>query len=339
MLYLDYSAKKTFEFCPWAWFEKYVNHRQARRGEGQRSDALTLGSLVHDGLYHWYRHHDLAIDSSVVDKLNPTPECLAEAYKLLDAYVRHYPSDPWTPMLFETPLSFSLFNWCKIVAKIDGVIEIGGQMQIPGGLNEEGIELEPGIYALEHKTKSADIDRGMYMKSWQTNLQADFQMLVLQNNAPIGPIRGVIVNVLEKPRPYVPKRVCKNCKTLLEMATYVATANGHMCPLCGYEQELSVGKGPRVERNYDCWRFLVTRTTPRLEQAKSEISQVAWQMKGMIDVDRRTVSPNRDNCCIPRLRKTCEYFTPHLYMTDTMSSDFEDTKDYVGEGMVGWKND
>lgn len=340
MLYIDYSAKQTFEFCAWAWYERYVNKRQARRREGQRDDALTLGSLVHAGLEDWYRRRVCPeISPEAIAKFDPTPECLGEAKRLLEAYTIYYPNDPYKVLLLEKPLSFDLFPWCRVVAKVDTAVEVEQGMRVPGGLNEEGLELEPGIYSLEHKTKDAEIDRGMYMASWQTNMQADFQMLVMQAKFPERPIRGVIVNVLEKPRPYVPKRTCKNCKIVLEMAAFIATSEGHCCPMCGVEQKLSVSKGPRVERKYECWRFLVTRTSERLERSLNEIRGTATTMSGMISMGMDTASPNRSNCCIPRFKKKCEYFTPHLYNVSTESSDFEDTEDYVGEGMVGWQDD
>jgi hypothetical protein len=335
MLYIDYSAKRLFEFCPWAWFERYVNKRKAREREGQRNDPLTLGSLVHKGLEAWYKNGNIDTEmAQSVSELNPTPECLAEASTLVSNYISTYPQELWTPRLFEHPLHRTLFNECELVAKIDGSFSLEEQIRIPGGWQGEGIELESGMYGLEHKTKSANIDKGLYVKSWQTNLQAAFQLLALREH--FENVRGILVNVLEKPRPYVPKCVCKNCKNLLERATYVATASGHMCPICGAEQVLSALKGPRVERKYECWRFLVTREEGQLAGSLDEIIQTSKDIEAMLDHGMEARPPNRENCVTPRQNKTCEYFTPHLYNTGTAGTEFQDQEDYVGGGMFGF---
>jgi len=338
MLFIDYSAKRLFEFCPWAWFERYVNKRKVREREGQKNDPLTLGSLVHKGLEAWYKNDNIGFEmAGIVPQLNPIQECFTEATILVSNYITTYPTELWTPQLFEHPLRRSLFNECELVAKIDGSFSLEEQLRISGGWQGEGIELEPGVYGLEHKTKSADIDKGLYVKSWQTNLQAAFQLLALQEH--FENVRGILVNVLEKPRPYVPKCVCKRCKNLLERATYVATSTGHMCPICGAEQKLSTLKGARVERKYECWRFLVTRDQASLAQSLDEIKSTAEDMAVMIQGEGMLeISPNRENCVTPNRGKTCEYFTPHLYNTDTSGQEFQDTEDYVGGGQYGWVN-
>lgn len=335
MLYIDYSAKKLFEFCPWAWFEKYVNKRKAREREGQRNNPLILGSLVHKGLEAWYKNRNIDTElAQIVPELNPTPECFTEAVTLIFNYISIHPQEFWTPQLFEYPLCYTLFKKCELIAKIDGSFSLEEQIKIPGGWQGEGIELESGVYGLEHKTKSADIDKGLYVKSWQTNLQAAFQLIALREH--FENVRGILINVLEKPRPYIPKCVCKKCKNLLERTTYVATTNGHICPVCGVEQVLSALKGPRVERKYECWRFLVTRDEESLNRALWEIKQTVGRMNDMVWDSMNRVPPNRENCVIPRLNKTCEYFTPHLYNTGTVGREFQDQEDYVGENKFGW---
>lgn len=335
MLHIDYSSYRTFHECTWLWYEKYVNKVMAARPEGQRSDALALGSLVHSGIENWYKHGRPEISPSVINFINPTPDCFGEATTLLQEYIRWYPQEVWVPGVFEKPLALDL-QGTKIVAKIDGSFKIEEDITIPGGINQEGIYLQAGTYGLEHKTKDAEIPKGLYMKAWQTNLQASFQMLVLREH--FEDVRGILVNVLEKPRPYVPKRKCKSCLELQELSLYRVGREGlYVCPTCGHEQELSKPSGPRVQRQYDCWRFLVERTKEQLQEHQLNIEQTSERMWRMIRLGMRECAPNRDHCVIPQRRRTCEFFEHHLYGIDTMTDPhFIPAEDYVGEGMMGY---
>jgi hypothetical protein len=345
MLYLDYSSYKTFYECTWLWYEKYVNKVMQGRPSGQqRSDALALGSLVHTGLENWYKHGRPEVTPTVIDFINPTPDTFGEATTLLQEYVRRYPEELWTPQVFEKPMALALppnrrdsrlGMDTKIVAKIDGSFTLEEDITIPGGLDQEGIYLQAGTYGLEHKTKDAEIPKGLYMKAWQTNLQASFQLLVLREH--FENVRGVLVNVLEKPRPYIPKRKCKGCSELQELSLYrVGGAGMYICPTCGHEQELSKGSGPRVERQYDCWRFLQERSEDQLSIHYSDITQTSNRMWGIIQSGMTSCVPNREQCVIPVRRRTCEFFEHHLYGIDTaIDQHLVPAEDYVGEGMMG----
>ena len=339
MLHIDYSSYRIFNECPWLWYEKYVNKRMVARPEGQRHDALTLGSMVHSGIENWYKYGKPEINPTVIDLLNPTPDCFGEANTLIQEYVRRYPQEVWEPGVFEKPLSLAVNDSTKLVAKIDGSFKILEDIGIPGGIDQEGIYLQAGIYGLEHKTKDAEIPKGLYMKAWQTNLQASFQLLVLKEH--FENVRGVLVNVLEKPRPYVPKRKCKGCSELQELSLYrVGTGGQYICPTCGHQQELSKSSGPRVERQYDCWRFLVERTEDQLDTHFREIHNTSIEMWSMIRGGMKECNPNRDQCVVPFKRKTCEFFEQHLYGIDTMTDPhFVEAEDYVGENMMGLTED
>lgn len=338
--HIDYSAYKDWMFCKWFWYEKYVNKMQ-RKPFTQRSDNLALGSLVHSGLENWHRRGVPEIAMSVINDTNPTPETLAMAQAVMMAYVKKYPTEPWVPVALEKPLVRE-YSWGRLVAKLDGYTVLDHVVEIPDGVNGGVITLNPGLYGIEHKTKAERINRADYMARWLVNKQADFQLLALSAKEPGAsiynlsgtPVQGIIVNVIDKPAIYVPKRKCKQCDKQYDLAAWIpAGENGWSCPECGNVQKL---KAPKVNgdvgEKFDFWRIVAKRTEEQLAKTEMEIEYVAMDMIGMIEGGMTDYHvPNRENCISPFNYHRCQYFEPHLTGMSTIGHpEYEPTRDYLG---------
>ena len=348
---VDYSQYKEWSFCPHSWFEKYVN-KKVMRSVGMNDGAMTLGSLVHAGLENWHGEGTPEIPQKVVEEQNPTPEALGIAQQMVLGYVRRYPTEPWTPTALEKPLVRNCRGF-DVLAKVDGYFVVDEAMQVEDG-NGGILFLNPGVYGLETKTRDATQDRARYMQRWQVNMQADFQLLALREvvddmnidssyeGAHWVPeprqLQGIIINVIDKPRPYVPKRTCKGCKQVSYFNQWIVSPDGrYACPVCKYEQVLQPLK-PVPPKEFDYWRMMVTRTPEQLERALGEIQQVAFEMDRMEKFQHLppqgegcVVPPTKEMCVHPITGKVCQYFRPHLLGYTTVGHpDFEDARDYVG---------
>jgi hypothetical protein len=366
---IDYSQYSLWNFCPWAWYERYVNQRQLRY-EGQRSDALALGSLVHNGLDNFAKFHKPIIDQATMTEMNPTPECYAMAVLLIEGYINRYPAELWPVELTEQPLRFPLrpteIGWDGEKIKYEGVPEYNGLAKLDGYFYvpedttiESGcgpnITLSRGWWGKEYKTKSFGRKRAEWIKEWQTKRQADFQILALKNlvnSREFSPkiiqlmeqhgnstseVQGILVCVLEKPHEYVPKRKCAGCKETWEMSSFIPQSEGFMCPSCNCVQELSpyIPKSPKVPEYF---RITVTRDARQLEIAKHEILRTANRMEAVRANGMEAEIPNRDACVNNVHRRECEYHAPHTYGGTTSDGtkyvQIDSTK-YMGLAEVG----
>jgi hypothetical protein len=324
--FIDYSQWGAWWRCRWYWYERYVNQRQ-RRVEGQRDDALTFGGMVHDGLRHWAESRLPAISKETVEELNPTPECFAQAQELVQEYVRRYPNEEWEMTRVEEPLTFGLglafqdqwgelFNFHTIpppavgLAKIDAYFYNPTQRDVESGLTDYTLSLQPGWWIREYKTKDAGRNRANWMRRWETNMQASFQMLALQEK--IGePVQGTLVCVLEKPKMYVPKRKCKGCQELYEMASYLPTGDGqHACPMCGHTQKLKPYES-KTQHRPEFYRMKALRTQEELARDRGRIGEVALAMERMRQEGLESTSPNTE-ACVHDWFGSCEYYNPHI---------------------------
>lgn len=323
LLKIDYSQLSKFHFCPWGWYENYVRGMQPRY-VGQRSDALALGSLVHNGLDNFGRTGKLLIDSTTVSEVNPTTECYQLAELLVAGYIRKYPAERWVMEHMEAAVEFPLLNtlW-RGIAKLDRYFFVEEDTTIDAGLPGQTLTLGRGWWSQEFKTKAHGIPRNTWMKEWASKRQADFQLLALidlldhyphserYTNSSTDTVRGVLVSVLEKPREYTPMRKCKGCGVSYELASYLVSAAGHICPMCSHVQILSPYK-PTVPSNPEFFRMIVTRTPHQLEEARYEISQAAEQMDAMAQEGMHHTPPHRDNCITNRWHRQCEYAEQHI---------------------------
>ena len=330
---IDYSQLSKFKFCPWAWYENYVNGMQPRY-VGQRSDALCLGSLVHNALDNIDRTGRMFIDDATLVEMNPTPETKLLAELMVAGYRRKYPTERWECVRTEAAVEFPLEKGVSVfhkddwfgVAKLDKYFYVPEDTTIESGLPDSRLVLGRGWWAKEYKTKSHGIPRPTWMKEWASKMQADFQLLALQNLLNTGvntdgvPLqeemntvpRGVLVSVLEKPREYTPKRKCKGCGNQYELESFFVGADGHHCPMCNHVQILKPYT-PTVPAAPEYFQMIVTRTPEQLERARREIGAVAESMEEYIDSnDITSLTPDRDNCINNRYHRQCAYAEQHI---------------------------
>lgn len=337
VIFIDNSQLSLYHKCPWAWWEKYVACRDRAWPEAQRSDALCLGSLVHSGLEQYSLTGQLTIAPEVVSEVTPTPDTLALAYTLVHGYIRAYPNEVWDIHRVEQPITFPLVGEAAErgivgLAKVDAWFYNPELRELETGIPDYQTSIQAGYWIREYKTKGASVDRASWIQFWQTNMQASFQCLALDehlnganrrgydpasnNHLVTAPIEGVLVSVLEKPKEYIPKRKCKGCAETIEMELFLSTGEGHACPLCGAVQKLTPYV-PKVERVPVYYRVLATRQPAQLELDLLHISHVAVEMdklrKGELDP---AILANKGSCLDLRSRRgwgECVYYRAHIY--------------------------
>jgi len=307
---IDHSQYYQFTgICPWHWYENYVTKR-VRRHLGQRDDPLCIGALVHSGLENFYATGNYEISEEVIKEFDPTKDALFMAHLLLDQYTSNYTNDPAAKQFsVEEPVIRPITKDLALLAKVDRYFYVEEDVEMPTGWQGDTTLLTKGWWIKEHKTKSSYVPMPLYMKGWQSNMQADFQLLALSHK--IGPIQGLLVNVLEKPNIHKPKRTCKNCRVIQPFDAYTITQKGkYKCQLCGHEQDFAPVKEPKSAPKCNFYRFAVTRTQERLlNQSLPEIIKVADTMMTMMKEGIRSVPPWRPNCST--WRQTCQYFELH----------------------------
>ena len=306
--YLDHSQYYAFTQCPWRWYETYVTQR-APIHEGFRDDALCIGSLVHSGLENFYRTGEATPTKEALTENNPSKEALFMVHLLLDQYMQNYQPDPTAKAhLVEEPVLRPLPNKATLLAKIDSYFYVDEDTPIDTGWNGETAILSKGWWIKEHKTKSSYLKLPAYIKAWQANMQADFQLLALEHK--VGPVQGLLVNVLEKPNIYQPKRKCKGCGVLQPFNAFGIEPSGkYKCQLCNTTQTLAPLKPPTNTPTAKFYRFPVVRTPQRLQRSLQEIVQIANSMLYLLTHGMEALPPNRPNCVARG--QTCQYFELH----------------------------
>lgn len=334
MSILDYSQYSKYLFCPWAWYENYINQRSLHY-IGQRSDPLCLGSLVHNALDNFAKSGKPFVDDETIKDNDPTPETMQLCELLVMGYLRKYPKEHWPVERAEQPLQFPLqFNALGHryndghmgLAKLDGMFYVPEDTTIESGIPEHTLTLSRGWWGKEYKTKAHGRNRSEWIKEWQTKRQADFQILALTHHLESMPetaetqgqlaVQGILVCVLEKPHEYIPKRKCAGCKASYELELYRPVEHGFVCPACNVVQELSPYI-PKVPKIPEYFRISVTRTSEQLAVAKREITTVAIQMESMRRDGMESVIPDRDACVNNVYRRECAYHAPHTYGPST----------------------
>ena len=349
--HIDYSQYASWSFCPWQWYEKYVLRRRKRWPEGLREDALAIGSLVHAGLENWYAHNAVEIPQKEIDKLGPTPEALGLCRRLVYGYVNTYPKEQWYLIRCEQPLRFDLIEGKNGLAKIDLYFYIATPTVVESGIAGYEITLKPGWWIQEYKTKSAATSTADFMKEWVNKMQADFQLLALQHylqtsewwrNEDHRAVNGLLVNVIEKPREYVPKRKCKGCGEYWNYSAWLQKmdaqkAGEFVCPGCRHQQKLKPVDGEKFqEPSY--FRMVVERTPEQLANSKHDIEKIAVAMQNMEEYGFDSVAPMKEHCFDNSRRwgKECDFFRPHTYGISTLNNnEYEEMEDYINEPTVG----
>lgn len=322
MIRLDNTQYTSFNRCQYEWFEKYINKVHLPH-IGLRDDALAIGVHFHSVLENGYGGNNFIASNETIEEYPLTHEANLEVRSMAEMYRSQYPSGPvefnWVKL--EAPIEMEVSNYDKdskiftyaMVAKVDGYFNVPISTTISGGMGGD-IHLESGYYGFETKTKGPSLDRGMYMKEWQAAMQPSFQLLTLEHElAKIGEtVRGVLVNVIERPKIYTPRKTCKGCKNLQPMYVYTIENTGQFrCNNCNFLNEF---KPPFPEPRVDpplTWRFLIERSNDRLMVDKASITNVAKKMDEITNGNIGGLWANRSNCADAYRKRTCEYFEPH----------------------------
>jgi hypothetical protein len=366
--FLDASQYFSWMTCPWKWAERYINRVQKSFPAGaQRDDNLAVGSLVHAGLETWYNTGVPEIPQQIISELGPTPDALDLCKALVWGFARQYPVELWTLQMCEEPLRRPLVpaepeqllspasQPISLLAKIDSYFLTESQISINSGVTGEDLSLAPGYWIQEFKTKAAGIDRGKWMKTWVVNMQASFQILCLRHKLEglEFPVQGVLVSVLEKPKPYIPKRKCQGCGETNPLGMWrelpvppgmlnkkgkpYTPPNWFGCPDCSSTQTLKPYE-PKSLKSPNYFRFAITRTEEELEVALLRAGYVAKQMREVREGRLRpSLLANTPECAksFGYGNGTCEFFRNHTYGVSTLEDpEFERTRDYVGEGVL-----
>lgn len=307
---IDHSQYYMWKQCQWKWYEKYVAKMEKRKSGGFYNDnALTFGSLVHAGLEEYKKHNRVEIPPGLMAELGVSPEAFASAQDLVRDYRRIYPNEDFEIHYEELPLMFEVGveEW-EGMAKVDRFFYLPTPTVLEVGSIGEPMVLEAGWWIQEYKTKDASVDRGKWQMNWTMAMQADFQMHALAKKIGEMP-RGLLIQVLEKPRMYVPKRKCKGCGGMFELRTYVSTGEGHACPFCAFTQKLDPYK-PKVEHHAAFWRCVVTRNKERLDWSLGHIRQTAQAMD-VVKKNPLLLDPDMTRCMDNRFG-ACEFFEAHV---------------------------
>ncbi len=314
ILVIDNTQYSAFMLCEGYWYEKYCNKVQ-RPYTGERDDPMSVGIGFHDLLFNGYKNSKFQMSSKVSDELTLTLDAQREIQVMGEYYRSQYPSGPvefdWIGL--EEPLSKVLTHNVIAKAKVDGFFYNPTARTISGGV--EDIYLTPGIYGLETKTKLPGYDRGLYLAEWQAAMQGSFQLLTIKHNSShLGfkpeDVQGILVNVIERPNVYEPRRTCKNCSKMYATKLYRLEGKIYKCPMCEHPNTFTGPfPSPRVDPPY-AYRFLINRSQERLDTDEIIIKQTSHRMINLRD---SFVTPllNRTNCVIVKWKRKCEYFEPH----------------------------
>lgn len=308
--FCDFSQYSTFQRCQWLWYERYIRQTVKER-PAQRDDPLTLGGCVHAGLEHLSRYGLVEIPQAAIIELSPTAECAQWARALVQGYAQTYPEEQFQLQTCEAPLRFPAHYAMDGLAKIDKYFYVDAPTAVPSGLGAD-LWLNPGWWIYEYKTKDASRNTGNWIEQWKVCKQADFQILALQAHLS-EPVQGVLVNVLEKPKLYVPKHKCKECQETSERSDWLPVEELWVCPKCGNRQPLTFAKRSDALPQPTYYRILVQRSSAALERSWNEIVQVADLMHRLAKPEVAPAVPlmSTETHCVHSIFGRCEYFSPH----------------------------
>jgi len=310
--------------------------------------------MVHAGLEAWQKLHQVFIPPQTIEEVTPTQDCLRQALELVWGYSQHYPKEYWPLILCEEPLIFTL-AWPTCtgcgpsrrcmhdcggnqmdhntglfgLAKIDAYFYVPQPTEIETGLLGSTMTLSKGWWIHEYKTKSPDLPIGLFMQKWEVNMQASFQILALQAKLQNETVQGVLVNVLEKTKRYIPQRKCKQCERSYEFSSWISVEEGSACPVCRNVQKLGPLKNDSKIQSPSYYRIAVSRTRPQIEKALQDIQVVGERMERMRRLGVETEPWYFENCT--EYKRACPYFKNHLYNISTKEDiTMQDIPEYRG---------
>lgn len=283
---------------------------------------MIVGLLVHNALENLYKTGEPTIDTTLIQEFEVFQETVLLAQELVLRYQKVYPLHEFASRSVEKALEFELGggNSWKGISKVDFVFELATPTRVQ--LNDaDSTELPAGIYGLEHKTRSGR--SATWQESWDTRVQADFEMLAIQAN--FGRCDGILVNTIEYKAPYEPVKTCKPCGQKSEVRYWIAVEKGaYKCPLCGEVSNFTPRKQTKDNEPPPTYRFLVTRTPEQLEEAKLRIRTITSFMHPSLRPWMRLPS------CVDKFTgKICPYKQLHINNNNTGLVQLEDPYEYI----------
>lgn len=285
---------------------------------------MLVGLLVHNALENLYKKGEPVIDDNLIQEFEVYQETLLLAQQIVLRYQQVYPLHEFESRSVEKALEFPLgesTSW-KGISKVDFVFELATPRRVQ--LNDlDSTELPAGVYGLEHKTRSGK--SATWQESWDTRVQADFEILAIQEA--FGRCDGILVNTIEYKEPYQPVKTCGSCKERSEVRYWVPVEKSlYQCPLCGEKSEYK----PRKHKEPDpfpVYRFLVTRSPEQLERALSRIRSIATEM----GLSKYTGNPwmRLPSCTDKFTGKICEYKQLHINNNPTGLVQLENPYEYI----------
>lgn len=290
---------------------------------------MLVGLLFHNALENFYKTGEPTIDNKLIEEFAATQETTLLVQSLVLQYQRTYPLHEFPVRSIEKGLEFPLrfltpgreHPW-KGVSKVDMVFELANPQRVQ--LNEsDSTELPAGIYGLEHKTRSRA--SSTWQESWETSIQAAFEMLAIQHN--FGRCDGILVNTIEYKLPYQPVRTCKLCGEKSELRYWHAVQTGaYKCPLCQKVSEFTPRKR-EPDPPPNIYRFLVTRQPGDLTLSEMCIAEIASEMAKSVKQSETWM--RFPSCVDARTGSVCAYKQWHINDNDTGLVQLENPYEYI----------
>jgi hypothetical protein len=225
---LSNSEMRTFRRC-------IVEHDIAYRRKVRprlRAEALRFGTLVHAGLEAWWSTVSRGAALEALRRSESDPFELVKAEALMIGYHARWEGEPLAVLAVEAQFECDLVN--PKTGKASKTFRLGGKLDAIA-------QRDDGVWIVEHKTTSEDVDAGS--PYWQ-RLRLDSQVSTYYRGAQsLGyDVRGCIYDVIRKPslKPYK--------ATPIEDRKYTAEKS-RACAEC---KKKNPAPGPHVEDGVAC---------------------------------------------------------------------------------------
>ena len=327
---IDFTQFTAYQGCPMKWYESYVHGWRKSPSDYLRDDALCMGSLYHDGQEQMLRTGKPNLTQEVIDEMTPKPEALAMIKQMLLEYQMWAGNEQWQVITIEKPLEFTIElgdgQHVPCMAKLDASVLVTEPTTIPSGIPGQVLELLPGYYTYEHKTKAANANRASFLRRWELDAQPLFQQYGLRQyikdhpELPQLPVNGTIINVAEKPNLYIPVRTCKGCKSKQDFSSYAIKDGTFVCPLCTFANEFAAATKPST---YDATTFYRLLLPAHNEDLKLTVDMLRSIAHAHINMQlMRTEGPQAladpylgFTRCIHTIWGPCEFTDAHMNLT------------------------
>lgn len=285
---LSNSEMRTFRRC-------IVEHDIAYRRKVRprlRAEALRFGTLVHAGLEAWWStvSRDAALEALRRSESDPFELVKAEA--LMIGYHARWEGEPLAVLAVEVQFECDLVN--PKTGKASKTYRLGGKLDAIA-------QRDDGVWIVEHKTTSEDVDAGS--PYWQ-RLRLDSQVSTYYRGAQaLGyDVRGCIYDVIRKPsrKPYKATPI-ESRKYKADGTLYANQRDRDETP-DEYRARLLEDIAEKPERYYV--RGEVVRTAEDETAGAADAWMIAQSIR---EAERLGRYPRNVDACV-RYGRTCDYF-------------------------------